>query len=114
MPGGRESPLARLSAAAPLAHPHLPELVTQGPVQRHSDTLEAPQLVFTSSSSTETRPYLEDAADKVPERDDWWGHCVGYPGRGRTARRSARWVRDHQIDTQLFATALPRAPPCRT
>ena len=38
----------------------------------------------------------------MPEADEWWGHCVGYPA-APTRPRSARYIRAHKIDTSLFA-----------
>ena len=26
-------------------------------------------------------PYLDALAERVPEADEWWGRCAGYPGR---------------------------------
>jgi hypothetical protein len=60
--------------------------------------------VFTSSFDGELDPYLDAIAERVPECDNWWGHCVGYPGRAdRAAFR--KWVRAHKVDAQLFANA---------
>ena len=44
----------------------------------------------------------------VNEADDWWGHCVGYPGRSDTAAFRS-WIKAHQVHTQLFANAYPGA-----
>ena len=77
------------------------DLVFQGPQQRHRDHLRASQLVFTSTFDGELEPYLEVLR---PVADTWWQFCVGYPGED-----FARWVRDHQLDSALFASAHPEA-----
>lgn len=83
------------------------ELVFQGPAQRFRDRLRASQLVFTSTVDGELDPYL-DALCAAAEPDLWWQHCAGYPG---SADRAAfgRFVREHQIDSSLFASAHPEA-----
>jgi hypothetical protein len=83
------------------------ELVFQGPAQRFRDRLRASQLVFTSTFDGELDPYL-DALRAHGEPDRWWRHCSGYPG---SADRAAfgRFVREHQIDSSLFASAHPDA-----
>ena len=77
----------------------------QGPQQRHRDPIHASQLVFTSTVDGELEPYLEALR---PIADTWWQFCAGYPG-GSDAAAFARWVRDHQIDSSLFASAHPEA-----
>jgi hypothetical protein len=77
------------------------ELVFQGPRQRHRDELQASHLVFTSTFDGELEPYLEALR---PLADTWWRFCVGYPGED-----FARWVREHQVDSALFASAHPDA-----
>jgi hypothetical protein len=44
----------------------------------------------------------------VPEADEWWGRCAGYPGRADAAAFRA-WVRNKQVDTDLFQSAIPNA-----
>jgi hypothetical protein len=77
------------------------DLVFQGPRQRWRDELRASHLVFTSTFDGELEPYLEALR---PMADSWWQFCVGYPGED-----FARWVRDHQLDSALFASAHPEA-----
>ena len=82
----------------------------QGPQQRKRDRLRSSHLVFTST--------FDGELDAVPGRD------LRPAGRGRrtpggstasaipaapTAARSARWIRDHQVDSSLFASAHPDA-----
>jgi hypothetical protein len=92
---------------SPLANLHfsrihvVSELVFQGPQQRHRDRLKASQLVFTSTFDGELEPYLEALR---PLADAWWRFCVGYPGDDFAA-----WVRAHQLDSALFASAHPDA-----
>jgi hypothetical protein len=84
------------------------ELVFQGPQQRHRDGLRASQLVFTSTfDGRELAPYLEALRTRA-EPDTWWRNCVGYPG-SEDPGAFARFVRDHQVDSSLFASAHPRA-----
>jgi hypothetical protein len=102
LPLGEASPLARLDQLH-LSRIHIfDELVAQP--GHAAEKLDAPQLVFTSSFDGSLDRYLDDIADKVPEADEWWGHCVGYPGRADKARFRA-YIRAHKIDTQLFANA---------
>lgn len=77
------------------------ELVFQGPQQRHRDHLKASHLVFTSTFDGELEPYLVALR---PIADTWWQYCVGYRGED-----FARWVREHQVDSALFASAHPDA-----
>jgi hypothetical protein len=79
-------------------------LVFQGPQQRHRDHLRASHLVFTSTIDGELEPYLEALR---PLADTWWRYCVGYPGS--EGEVFVRWVREHQLDSSLFASAHPDA-----
>jgi hypothetical protein len=105
MPLGADSPLARLDQLHLSRIQIFHELVDQEGGHR-VDKLDAPQLVFTSSFDGDLDTYLDAICDKVPEADNWWGHCVGYPGRSDKAAFRA-WIRAHQIDAQLFASAYP-------
>jgi hypothetical protein len=80
------------------------DLVFQGPLQRHRDRLQASHLVFTSTFDGELEPYLEALRSRA---DRWWRFCVGYPGSEGEAFVS--WVREHQLDSSLFASAHPDA-----
>jgi hypothetical protein len=80
------------------------DLVFQGPQQRHRDHLRASHLVFTSTIDGELEPYLEALR---PLADTWWRYCVGYPGS--EGEVFVRWVREHQLDSSLFASAHPDA-----
>ena len=77
------------------------DLVFQGPEQRHRERLRASHLVFTSTFDGELEPYLEALR---PIADTWWQYCAGYPGDDFVA-----WVRAHQVDSALFASAHPEA-----
>jgi hypothetical protein len=103
LPLGEESPLARLEQLHVSRIQIFRELVDQGGGHK-VDKLEAPQLVFTSSFDGELDDYLDAIAERVPEADNWWGHCVGYPGRSDKAA-FRKWVSDHKVNTQLFANA---------
>jgi hypothetical protein len=83
-------------------------LVHQGPKQRHTDVLRAPQLVFTSTYDGPLDAFLDALASLVPEADEWWRYCPDYPGRVNRAAFAA-WVRRHEVRTSLFASALPDA-----
>jgi hypothetical protein len=80
------------------------ELVFQGPQQRWRDELRASQLVFTSTFDGELEPYLEALRGCA---DTWWRFCVGYPGADDAS--FVAWVREHQLDSSLFASAHPEA-----
>lgn len=102
MPEGEHSPLARLSQLH-LSRIHIfDELVDQPGFP--AEKLDAPQLVFTSSFDGDLDRYCADLCAQVPECDDWWGRCVGYPGRSDAAAFTA-YIRAHQVDAQLFANA---------
>ncbi len=102
MPLAEESPLARLEQLH-LSRIHIfDELVAQPGLA--AEKLDAPQLVFTSSFDGPLDRYLDDICDKVPEADEWWGHCVNYPGRADKAAFRA-YIRSHKVDAQLFANA---------
>ena len=108
MPAGADSPLARLDDLHFSRVHVVADLVFQGPRQRHREHLRASQLVFTSTFDARTLdPYLEELRLHA-EPDTWWRHCVGYPGSADRAA-FARFVRDHQVDSSLFASAHPRA-----
>jgi hypothetical protein len=108
LPVGVDSPLARL-VDLHFARIHVvSELVFQGPKQRHRDSLRASQLIFTSTFDGRSLDAYLDALRTVAEPDTWWRFCAGYPGCG-DAGAFARWVREHQIDSNLFASAHPQA-----
>ena len=83
-------------------------LVHQGPRQRRTDTLRVPQLVFTSTYDGSLDDYLDALRIQVPEADEWWGRCTGYPGR-EDAAAFAAYVSGHAIRTSLWASAIPGA-----
>jgi hypothetical protein len=104
LPVGPGSPLARLGGLHFSRIHVVSKLVFQGPQQRHRDELRASQLVFTSTFDGELEPYLEALRSCA---DTWWRFCVGYPGS--TGEEFVRWVRAHQIESSLFASAHPDA-----
>jgi hypothetical protein len=107
LPLGPECPLSRLGQLHLSRIQIFEELVYQGKPQVPTE-LERSYLVFTSSIDGALDPYLDAMAERVPEADGWWGHCVGYPGRDdRVAFRA--WIRAHKVDTNLFASAYPKA-----
>ena len=42
----------------------------------------------------------------MPECDDWWGMCVGYPGRADKAAFRA-FVKSKQANTGMFQSPIP-------
>lgn len=108
MPRGQASPLARVGSLHLSRLQVFRELVFQGPNQRHRDTLRHAHLVFTATFNGELDAFLEELRTAVPECDDWWGACVGYPGRD-SAGAFASWVRSLQVDTDLFQSPIPTA-----
>jgi len=108
LPVGAASPLARLRDLHFSRIHVVGDLVFQGPEQRHRDRLRAHQLIFTSTfDGRSLEPYLEQLR-VLAEPDAWWRYCAGYPGSADGAA-FASWVRGHQVDSSLFASAHPRA-----
>ncbi len=105
LPIGPDSPLAPLRGLHFSRIHVVSELVFQGPQQGHRDPLRAAQLVFTSTVDGELDPYLDALR---PIADTWWQFCAGYPG-SEDGAAFVRWVREHQIDSSLFASAHPEA-----
>jgi hypothetical protein len=108
LPTGAQSPFARLEMLHVARVQLFRSLVHQGPAQKHTDTLQNAHLVFTSTIDGELDPYLDALAEQVPEADEWWGRCAGYPGRADAAAFRA-WVRSKQVETNLFQSAIPNA-----
>lgn len=107
LPVGAGSPLAGLGDLHFSRIHVVPDLVFQGPKQRHREHLRSHQLIFTSTfDGEELGPYLEALRGASP--DTWWRFCVGYPG-SVDAEAFSRWVREHQVDSSLFASAHPQA-----
>ena len=108
LPTGADSPFARIDTLHIARVQIFRALVHQGPAQRHTDVLRHAHLVFTSTIDGELDPYLDALAAHVPEADEWWGRCVGYPGRSDVAAFRA-FVRSRQVATSLFQSAIPDA-----
>jgi hypothetical protein len=108
LPRGAESPFARLGGLHTARVQLFRSLVHQGPKQRHTDVLQNAHLVFTSTIDGALDPYLEALASLVPECDEWWGRCAGYPGRADLAGFRA-YVRSIQARPGLFQSAIPDA-----
>jgi hypothetical protein len=108
LPVGAQSPLARLRALHLARIQIFDELVDQGDGHR-VDRLRFRQLLFTSTFDGALDAYLDEICSLLgAEADGWWGHCVGYPGTTDRAAFQA-WIRAHQVDTNLFASAFPAA-----
>ena len=113
LPVGADSPLARLDGLHFSRLQIFRELVHQGDAQRKRDRLRSSQLVFTSTFDGELDPYLDALCARLgAEADRWWEHCAGYPGSADRAA-FARYIRDHQVDSNLFASAHPNADVAR-
>lgn len=108
MPRGDASPLARVDTLHLSRLQLFRELVFQGPAQRHRDTLRHAHLLFTATFNGELDDFLAQLAAKVPECDDWWGRCVGYPGRADAAAFN-RFVTSREVEAALFQSAMPTA-----
>jgi hypothetical protein len=108
LPKGAASPFARLEMLHVARVQLFRSLVHQGPAQKRTDTLHNAHLVFTSTIDGELDPYLDALAEHVPEADEWWGRCAGYPGRADVPAFRA-WVRSKQVDSALFQSAIPHA-----
>ena len=102
---GADSPLARLGTVHTSRLQIFDHLVHQGPSQR-PDALKSNYLVFTAAFDGELEAFLDSILDRMPEADEWWRHCVGYPGLGARVEFK-RWIRHNQIHTSLFAINSP-------
>ena len=108
LPTGADSPFARIGTLHIARVQLFRALVHQGPKQGKTDTLQHAHVVFTSTIDGALDPYLETLRRLVPECDEWWGHCVGYPGR-EDAGAFRDWVRSIQARPGLFRSAMPTA-----
>jgi hypothetical protein len=108
LPVGAESPFARIDTLHIARVQIFRALVHQGPKQAKTDTLHHAHLVFTSTIDGGLDAYLDVLAERLPECDEWWGRCVGYPGRGDRAAFRA-YVRRIQARPGLFQSAMPDA-----
>jgi hypothetical protein len=108
LPRGADSPFARIDTLHIARVQLFRALVHQGPKQRHTDVLQNAHLVFTSTIDGPLDPYLDALCAQVPECDEWWGRCAGYPGRADAAAFRA-YVRGIQAPAGLFRSAMPSA-----
>jgi hypothetical protein len=106
LPRGADSPFARLGMLHIARVQLFRSLVHQGPKQRRTDVLQNAHLVFTSTIDGDLGPYLDALCARVPECDEWWGRCAGYPGRGDAGAFGA-YVRSIQARPGLFQSAMP-------
>ena len=105
VPRGARSPLARLGTVHTSRLQIFDHLIHQGASQR-PDALKSNYLVFTAAFDGELEAFLDSILDRMPEADEWWRQCVGYPGLGARAAFK-RWIRHNQIHTSLFAVNSP-------
>ena len=108
LPVGADSPFARIGTLHIARVQLFRGLVHQGPKQAKTDTLQNAHLVFTSTIDGSLDRYLDGLAQLVPECDQWWGRCVGYPGRAERGAFRA-YVRSIQARPGLFESAMPDA-----
>jgi hypothetical protein len=108
LPMGEDGPFARIQTLHIARVQIFRSLVHQGPEQSKTDTLKHHHLVFTSTIDGSLDRYLDALAQLVPECDEWWGRCVGYPGRADRAAFKA-YVRSIQQRPGLFQSAMPDA-----
>jgi hypothetical protein len=108
LPRGAGSPFARIDSVHTARVQLFRSLVHQGPKQRRTDVLQNAHLVFTSTIDGDLDPYLDALCARVPECDEWWGRCAGYPGRADAAAFRA-FVRGIQARPGLFQSAIPSA-----
>src|SRR3954452_16697174 len=104
LPRGAASPFARLGMLHTARVQLFRSLVHQGPKQRRTDVLQNAHLVFTSAIDGDLDPYLDGLRERVPECDEWWGRCAGYPGRSEPAAFRG-FVRSIQARPGLFESA---------
>ena len=109
LPTGADSPFARIGTLHIARVQLFRALVHQGPKQSKTDTLaeRAPRLHEHDRRRRWTRTW-SSCAELVPECDEWWGRCVGYPGRA-DAGAFRGWVRSIQARPGLFRSAMPNA-----
>jgi hypothetical protein len=107
VPRGTASPLARLTQLHTSRLQIFDQLVYQGAPQQR-ETLKNAYLVFTAVFDGEDPgPFLDAVIDLLPtEADNWWRHCVAYPGFSDRAAFK-RWIKHNQITTSMFAVASP-------
>lgn len=108
LPRGATSALARLEQLHTARLQIFDHLVHQGARQK-PDRLKSNYLVFTASFDGDLDDFLGAICARLaPEADALWGHCAGYPG---AADRAAfkRYIAEHQIHTNLFASPYPTA-----
>ena len=104
LPGGDESPLARVHGTHFARWVVLDELVYQGPSQRR-DRWKAPRLLFTTNFDGGLEPYLEALRTGLgADGDAIFGHCLGYPGSTEAGTWNA-WVLARRVPSDLFFAA---------
>ncbi|QKW06197.1 hypothetical protein HUT18_07055 [Streptomyces sp. NA04227] len=108
LPGGEDSPLARMGTTHFARWIVLRDLVHQGPPQRR-DTLQSSYLVFVSNFDGSLDRYLTELLARMgAEADAIWGNCVGYPGTDDVSAFIA-YLKHNQIETTAFLPAYPHA-----
>jgi hypothetical protein len=104
LPGGADSPLARVHGTHFARWVLVDQLVYQGPPQRR-DTWKAPRLLFTTNFDGPLEPYLEALRTGLgADGDSIFGHCSGYPGSA-DGRAWTGWLRARAVPSSLFFAA---------
>jgi hypothetical protein len=105
LPGGADSPLARVPGTHFARWVLLDQPVYEGPPQKR-DTWRASRLLFTSNFDGRLDHYLEGLRTGLgADGDAIFGHCTGYPGSGGGAGAYAAWMRHHHVPSALFFAA---------
>jgi hypothetical protein len=104
LPGGADSPLARVHGTHFARWVVLDQLVYQGPPQRR-DTWKAPRLLFTTNFDGPLDAYLEALRTGLgADGDAIFGHCTAYPG-STDAQRWRAWLNARTVPSALFFAA---------
>jgi hypothetical protein len=108
LPGGAESPLAKVAGTHFARWVIIPQLVYEGPPQQR-DELSSQYLLFTSNFDGGLDAYLDELHRRLaPEAEAIWGECAGFPGTG-DGDAFKGYLRRNQLDTTFFVAAYPNA-----
>ena len=109
LPTGTASPLEKTCSTHLARWVIIPQLVYEGPPQKH-DRLQSQYLLFESSfDGADLDAYLEMLCRQIPDTlDAVWGCCVGYPGMSDISRFKD-YIRHNQIECTFFVAAYAEA-----
>jgi len=104
LPGGDESPLARVHGTHLARWVVLDQLIYQGPPQKR-DTWRAPRLLFTTNFDSPRDVYLDALRTGLEaDGDRIFGHCEQYPG-STNAQAWKDWLLERGVPSALFFAA---------